>query len=174
MAVNPHSYLKKAATNVEGVTGVSAAGVFDPTEFSAKSAPVAADKVVIQDTEDSNAPKVATLTNTQKILGELAAGTNATSGLSETDGVLRVNIGSTTAKTEPVAADAVLINDSEASNINKKATITNLAKPIGEIFAATNATSGLSETDGVGRVNINGVTAKTTPVAADATIIKVE
>lgn len=31
------------------------------------------------------------------------------------------------AKTTPVGADAILINDSEASNINKKATLTNVA-----------------------------------------------
>lgn len=171
MATNPHSYLKKAATNVEGVTGISSAGVFDPTEFSAKTAPVAADKIVIEDTEDANAPKVATLTNAQKILGEIAAGTNTSSGLSEVDGVLRININGTTAKTEPVAADSVVINDSEATNTNKKVTLTNLAKPIGEIFAGTNATSGLSEVDGVGRLNINGIDAKTSPVSADATVI---
>ena len=36
------------------------------------------------------------------------------------------------AKTDPVVGDAIMIADSEASNINKKATITNISKATGE------------------------------------------
>lgn len=49
------------------------------------------------------------------------------------------------AKTTIVGADAVLINDSQASNINKKATLTNVMK----MAAGTAATTGLSNTAGV-------------------------
>lgn len=52
-----------------------------------------------------------------------------------------------TAKTEPVVGDALLLADSQDSNVNKKATITNSAKATGERFAGTNATSALSEGD---------------------------
>lgn len=67
-ATNPHSVKRQAAVYMGGVTGISSAGVFDPTEFSAKTAPVAADKVVIQDTESGNAPKTATFANVAKLL----------------------------------------------------------------------------------------------------------
>ena len=72
MAYNPHSYLKKAAIAVEGVTGISAAGVFDPTEFDAKTTPVGADLAIIQDTEDSDAPKGVTITNLSAVVTALA------------------------------------------------------------------------------------------------------
>lgn len=49
------------------------------------------------------------------------------------------------AKTAPVGADAVLINDSEASNINKKATLTNVAN----MLAGTQASTGLTDATGV-------------------------
>lgn len=163
--VNPHSILAHARG---GVTGISDAGVFDPTEFDAKTDPVVADKVVIQDTEASDAPKVTTITNLAKATGERFAGANATSALSESNGVGKVNIGSTTANADPAPADKVLI---ETGGVNKSATITNLVKAIGEVAAGTNATSSLSEADGVMRVNINGTTGKDEPVAADAILL---
>ena len=163
--VNPHSILAHARG---GVTGISDAGVFDPTELDAKTDPVVADKVVIQDTEASDAPKVTTITNLAKATGERFAGANATSALSESNGVGKVNIGSTTANTDPAPADKVLI---ETGGVNKSATITNLVKAIGEVAAGTNATSSLSEADGVMRVNINGTTGKDEPVAADAILL---
>ena len=163
--VNPHSILAHARG---GVTGISDAGVFDPTEFDAKTDPVVADKVVIQDTEANDAPKVTTITNLAKATGERFAGANATSALSESNGVGKVNIGSTTANTDPAPADKVLI---ETGGVNKSATITNLVKAIGEVAAGTNATSSLSEADGVMRVNINGTTGKDEPVAADAILL---
>lgn len=163
--VNPHSILAHARG---GVTGISDAGVFDPTEFDAKTDPVVADKVVIQDTEANDAPKVTTITNLSKATGERFAGANATSALSESNGVGKVNIGGTTANADPAPADKVLI---ETGGVNKSATITNLAKPIGEIVAGANATSGLSEVDGVCRVNISGVADKTAPVAADSLLM---
>jgi len=97
------------------------------SELTDKAAPVAADSIAIVDSEASNASKKATFTNAQKILGEIAAGTNATSGLSEVDGAMRVNINGTTAKTEPIAADSVMVNDSEDGNKNKKVTMGNMA-----------------------------------------------
>jgi len=163
--VNPHSILAHARG---GVTGISDAGVFDPTEFDAKTDPVVADKVVIQDTEANDAPKVTTITNLAKATGERFAGANATSALSESNGVGKVNIGSTTANTDPAPADKVLI---ETDGVNKSATITNLVKAIGEVAAGTNATSSLSEANGVMRVNINGTTGKDEPVAADAILL---
>jgi len=71
-AYNPHGFYRKAGLNTAGVTGISAAGVFDPTEFSAKTSPVAADKSVIQDTEDTDAPKVVTLANMAAFYGAFA------------------------------------------------------------------------------------------------------
>ena len=97
------------------------------SELTGKDVPVMADSVALVDSEASDASKKATLTNCLKILGETAAGTNATSGLSEVDGVLRVNINGITGKTEPVAADATIINDSADTNKNKKVTLANMA-----------------------------------------------
>ena len=166
--VNPHSIVARAGAQGGSITGISDGGVFDPTEFDAKTDPVVADKVVIQDTEASDAPKVATITNVAKATGERFAGANATSALSESNGVGKVNIGSTTANTDPAPADKVLI---ETGGVNKSATITNLVKAIGEVAAGTNATSSLSEANGVMRVNINGTTGKDEPVAADAILL---
>ena len=166
--VNPHSIVARAGAQGGSITGISDGGVFDPTEFDAKTDPVVADKVVIQDTEASDAPKVTTITNLAKATGERFAGANATSALSESNGVGKVNIGSTTANTDPAPADKVLI---ETGGVNKSATITNLVKAIGEVAAGTNATSSLSEANGVMRVNINGTTGKDEPVAADAILL---
>lgn len=166
--VNPHSIVARAGAQGGSIKGISDGGVFDPTEFDAKTDPVVADKVVIQDTEASGAPKVTTITNLAKATGERFAGANATSALSESNGVGKVNIGSTTANTDPAPADKVLI---ETGGVNKSATITNLVKAIGEVAAGTNATSSLSEANGVMRVNINGTTGKDEPVAADAILL---
>ena len=166
--VNPHSIVARAGAQGGSITGISDGGVFDPTEFDAKTDPVVADKVVIQDTEASDAPKVTTITNLAKATGERFAGANATSALSESNGVGKVNIGSTTANADPAPADKVLI---ETGGVNKSATITNLVKAIGEVAAGTNATSSLSEANGVMRVNINGTTGKDEPVAADAILL---
>lgn len=166
--VNPHSIVARAGAQGGSIRGISDGGVFDPTEFDAKTDPVVADKVVIQDTEASDAPKVTTITNLAKATGERFAGANATSALSESNGVGKVNIGSTTANADPAPADKVLI---ETGGVNKSATITNLVKAIGEVAAGTNATSSLSEADGVMRVNINGTTGKDEPVAADAILL---
>lgn len=85
--VNPHSILAHARG---GATGISDAGVFDPTEFDAKTDPVVADKVVIQDTEASDAPKVTTAANLCKALAGTLAGVEATNGLTSSAGVLTV------------------------------------------------------------------------------------
>lgn len=150
-----------------GAVDISNSLIYD---LAGKTDPVAADAVPINDSQASNINKKATLTNLSKVTGEIFAATNATSALSETDGVGRVNIGGTTANTEPAAADKVLI---ETGGVNKSATITNLAKATGEVFAATNATSSLSEVDGAGKVNIGGTTVTTSPAVADKTLIEV-
>ena len=147
--VNPHSIVARAGAQGGSITGISDGGVFDPTEFDAKTDPVVADKVVIQDTEASDAPKVTTITNLAKPIGEIVAGTNATSGLSEVDGVCRVNISGVADKTAPVAADSLLMNDSENGNINKEVTAANLCKALAGTLAGVEATNGLKSSAGV-------------------------
>lgn len=61
----------------------------DLAELDAKTAPVMADSVALVDSDDDSS-KVATLINCLKILAETAAGTQASSGLTEVDGVLKV------------------------------------------------------------------------------------
>lgn len=96
----------------------------DLQELTPKTAPVMADSVSGVDSEASDASVIMTLTDVQKILGETAAGTNATSGLSEVDGVMKVNIGGVTANTSPAAANKTLI---EQSGVNKSCTLANMA-----------------------------------------------
>jgi hypothetical protein len=137
---NPGSIYRKAAISAEGVTGISSAGVFDPTEFSTKTAPVAADLVVIQDTADSNAPKRSTLTNCQKILGEIAAGTASSSGLTEVDGVLKV-----APTDEPlVPATGYFLTQNAAGAPHK-----DLVSDVVALIGGTAATTGLSNSSGV-------------------------
>lgn len=136
-------------------------------DLATKATAVGADSVAIVDSEASNINKKATLT----VVGELMAGTVATSSLENASGVLKVDIKNTTATTEAAAADFVLTSIA-ATGVNKASTITNLAKPLGAIFAGANATSALSEIDGVGQVNIGLVTAKAAPVGADMLLIE--
>jgi hypothetical protein len=96
----------------------------DLSELPAKTTPIMADSVGLIDSEDSDASSKATLTNVLKILGETAAGTNATSGLSETDGVMKVNVGGITSNASPVAANKVIV---EQSGVNKSVTLANMA-----------------------------------------------
>jgi len=145
-----------------GAVDVANSLVYD---MDAKTTAVGADSVLLNDSEASNINKKATLT----VVGELLAGTVGTSSLENTAGVLKVDIGNTTAATGPLTTNKVLV---DVSGVNKAVTLQNLAKPIGEVFAATNATSALSEVDGVGRVNIGSVTAKTAPVGADMLLIE--
>jgi len=147
--VNPHSIVARAGAQGGSIKGISDGGVFDPTEFDAKTDPVVADKVVIQDTEANDAPKVTTITNLAKPIGEIVAGANATSGLSEVDGVCRVNISGVADKTAPVAADSLLLNDSENGNINKEVTAANLCKALAGTLAGVEATNGLTSSAGV-------------------------
>lgn len=76
-------------------------------------------------------------------------GTVTNTGLKSASGVLSVDIADMTGKTTPVAADSVMINDSENSDVLKGATLTNLAKPLADVMAGTAATTGLSDTSGV-------------------------
>ena len=150
VGTNPHSWLKKAAVYMGGVTGISAAGVFDSTEFSGKSTPLVTDKVVIQDVAISDLPKTCTLAQFCKGIATTLDGTTSASGLagSATTGALAIDIGSVTAKTAPVAADSVIICDSDDSS-NKSATITNLTKAVADVIAGTHATTGLVDSAGV-------------------------
>lgn len=61
----------------------------DLNELSAKTVPVMADSVALVSSDD-NSSKKATLTDCLKILGETAAGSQASTGLTEVDGVLKV------------------------------------------------------------------------------------
>lgn len=128
MANRPRSIWARAAGI--GLTAGSGGGQdLDLNELTAKDTPVMADSVALVDSSDDSSKK-ATLTNCLKILGETAAGTNATSGLSETDGVLRVNVGGVTANTSPATANKVLV---EQGGVNKSITLANMAAFYGAI-----------------------------------------
>jgi hypothetical protein len=73
------------------------------------------------------------------------------------------------AKLTAVGADSVLINDSAASNINKKATLTVVA----ELMAGTVATSSIENTAGVLKVDIKNTTATTEAAAGDYVLTSV-
>jgi len=70
--------------NADGVLSVDIAGL------DAKATPIAADSVMLCDSADENALKEATLTNLAKPLADVMAGVAATTGLSDTAGVLTV------------------------------------------------------------------------------------
>jgi hypothetical protein len=75
-------------------------------------------------------------------------GTVTTTGLNNAAGVINVDIVNCTGKTTPVAADAVMINDSSDDSL-KKATLTNLAKPLADVMAGTASATGLTDSAGV-------------------------
>lgn len=140
------------------------------SELTGKDVPVMADSVALVDSEATDASKKATLTNCLKILGETAAGDKATSSLSEVDGVMKVDVGNTTATTAPAPADKVLV---EVGGVNKSASITNIVKAVGEAMVNNaTATSGVSEVDGVVRVDIGNVTANTSPASANKVLVE--
>lgn len=169
MANRPRSLIRRhAGTGLEAGSG----GTLDVdlNELTNKAVPVMADSVAIVDSDDDSSKK-ATLTNVLKILGETAAGSNATSGLSEVDGVLKINITGTTANTAPATTDKLLI---EVTGVNKSVTIINAVKAVGEaMINAATATSGLAETDGVIKIDIGNVTPTTAPAIADLVLIEV-
>ena len=70
--------------NADGVLSVDIAGL------DAKATPIAADSVMLCDSADENALKEVTLTNLAKPLADVMAGVAATTGLSDTAGVLTV------------------------------------------------------------------------------------
>ena len=70
--------------NADGVLTVDIAGL-DP-----KTAPVAADSVMLCDSADDNALKEATLANLAKPLADVMAGTESATGLTDASGVLTV------------------------------------------------------------------------------------
>lgn len=76
-------------------------------------------------------------------------GTVTSTGLTSTDGVLSVSISGLDGKTAPVAADSIMLNDSEDSNSLKEVTLSNLAKPLADTMAGTPATTGLTDSSGV-------------------------
>ena len=134
--------------------------------MDAKTDPAVTDSVMICDAAAANINKKATIANLAKATGERFAGTNATSALSEADGVGKVNIGSTTAATDPAPADKLLI---EVGGVNKSTTITNLTKAVGEVAAGTQASSALTEVDGVMAVDPTDVAVA---VGADSVLIR--
>lgn len=69
-------------------------------------------------------------------------GTVTSTGLTSTDGVMSVSIAGLDAKTAPVAADSVMINDSENSDVLKEVTLTNLGKPLSTVMAGTGLMDG--------------------------------
>lgn len=169
MANRPRSLVRRhAGTGLEAGSG----GTLDVDlyELTEKTVPVMADSVSLVDSADDSSAK-ATLTNVLKILGETAAGSNATSGLSEVDGVLKINVTGTTANTAPATTDKLLI---EVTGVNKSVTIANAIKAIGEaMINAAVATNGLAETDGVIKIDIGNVTPTTAPAPADKLLIEV-
>ena len=76
-------------------------------------------------------------------------GTVAATGLNNAEGVLSVDIAGLDAKATPIAADSVMLCDSEATNALKEVTLTNLAKPLAGVMAGVADTTGLSDTAGV-------------------------
>jgi len=76
-------------------------------------------------------------------------GTVTATGLNNADGVLSVDIAGLDAKATPIAADSVMLCDSEATNALKEVTLTNLAKPLADVMAGVAETTGLSDTTGV-------------------------
>lgn len=163
----PRSLVRRhAGTGLEAGSG----GTLDVdlSELDPKTAPVMADSVAGIDSEADDASVLMTLTNCLKVMGETLVGDKATSSLSEVDGVAKVNIGETTASIEPTTASKILV---EIGGVNKAVTLANAAKPIAETMCGDNLTTGLSEVDGAARVNINGTTAKTPLVVADAILV---
>lgn len=77
------------------------------------------------------------------------AGTVTTTGLTDTAGVLAVDIAGLDGKTTPIADDSVMICDSADTNALKEATLTNLAKPLADVMAGTASATGLSDSSGV-------------------------
>lgn len=96
-------------------------------------------------------------------------GTVTSTGLTSTDGVLSVSISGLDAKTAPVAADSVMLNDSENSDVLKEVTLTNLAKPLADTMAGTASATALTDASGVLTV---APTEVTTAIAADSFVIK--
>ena len=96
-------------------------------------------------------------------------GTVTSTGLKATSGVLAVDIVDLDAKTTPVAADSVMINDSENSDVLKEATLTNLAKPLADTMAGTASSTALTDASGVLTV---APTEVTVAVGADSFVIK--
>lgn len=126
-----------SATGLKATNGVLSVDIADVT---AATEPTTAYKVML-DTGGAN--KCVTLANVAKPIGEVFAATNLTSALSEVDGAGRVNINGTAAKTAPVAADSILVNDSEDTNSNKKVSFTNATKAIAVALGGTVTASGL-------------------------------
>jgi hypothetical protein len=90
-------------------------------------------------------------------------GTVTSTGLTSTDGVLSVSISGLDAKTAPVAADSIMINDSENSDVLKEVTLTNLGKPMSTVMAGT----GLMDGTGSIAVDLDGCGDATLDPAAD-------
>lgn len=113
--------------------------------LTTKAEPLAADEVWGNSAANAYAERKFTLANLAKYFGEKFASANATSALSEVDGVGRVNVGSTTATVAPAPADLLLV---EVGGVNKSTSITNFVKAAGEAMIDL-VNSGITEADGV-------------------------
>lgn len=161
-ATNPHS-IKGSIAGIGAIKGVSAVGTVDFSELDAAAVTVATDSIAIL--TGAGATGKESLVD----FATAQAGTTANSALKATNGALAVDIADVTATTDPSSSRQLLI---DVAGVNKSVTVAELAKPIGAIIAATNATSALSEVDGATRVNIGGVTSKAAPVGGDKMIIE--
>jgi len=161
-ATNPHSIVGKIGGS-SAIKGVSSVGTLDISELDAAVLVPASGSIAILTTGGA--------TGKESVADAMTAiaGTSSASGLKATTGVLALDIADLTATTDPASTRQLPI---DVAGVNKSVTVAELAKPIGAIIAATNATSALSEVDGAARVNIGQVTGKAAPVGADMLLIE--
>lgn len=100
-------------------------------DATAKATPVTADLVLIGDSAAANVTKKSTLAQVAAAIVDTVA-----------DAMVATDfIASATVKASPVAADLVLIGDSAASNVAKKATLTQLAPALAAALGAASTVS---------------------------------
>jgi hypothetical protein len=102
-------------------------------------------KVTLQEQADLGTGAVsATILGSQTVggKGEVVYTDEDDNDIQLTNAGTPIAINAVTAKTAPVPADAILLNDSEASNVSKSCTLANLANviyPVGAIFTTVTA-----------------------------------
>jgi len=140
-----------AGNGIGFATGVLS---LDLGELTSTAIDVAADSIAFLDATDSGTK----LESVSDLVGFIA-GTTATSGLSATSGVMKLDINGLTADTTYSGTDKFAIYD----GANKGITFANFATTL----AGTTTASGLSASAGVLTLNINGLTADTAIGATD-------